>query len=99
MSDDLAYTPATELVAAYRDKRLSPVEATQAALDRIEAHNETLNAYCLIDAECALAARAGPRVDQRIHMDELHTRRVPNENAALPAPCAGRFEHEPPDPC
>ncbi len=58
MSDDLAFTPATELVAAYRAKTLSPVEVTRAALDRIEAHDKRLNAFCLIDVEGALAAAA-----------------------------------------
>ena len=59
MSDDLAFTPATELIALYRAKRLSPVEATQAALDRIAAHNERLNAFCLVNDEGAMvAARA-----------------------------------------
>ncbi len=58
VSDDLAFMPATELVAAYRAKTLSPVEATQAALDRIEAHNERLNAFYLVDAEGALTAAA-----------------------------------------
>ena len=58
VSDDLAFMPATELVAAYRAKSLSPVEATQAVLDRIEAHNERLNAFYLVDAEGALAAAA-----------------------------------------
>ena len=56
MSDDLAFLPATGLIAAYADKRISPVEATQAALDRIDAHNERLNAFCLVDREGALAA-------------------------------------------
>ncbi len=56
MSDDLAFTPATELIAAYRAKTLSPVEATRAALARIDAHNEALNAFCLVDHEGALAA-------------------------------------------
>ncbi|MEE8202306.1 MAG: amidase [Alphaproteobacteria bacterium] len=56
MFDDLAFTPATELIAAYRAKTLSPVEATQAALARIDAHNERLNAFCLVDHEGALAA-------------------------------------------
>ncbi len=59
MSDDLAYLPATELLAAYRDRRLSPVEATRAALDRIAAHDEALNAFCLVDGEGALAAARG----------------------------------------
>ena len=56
MSDDLAFLPATGLIAAYADKRVSPVEATEAALDRIDAHNERLNAFCLVDREGALAA-------------------------------------------
>ncbi|MBM3516277.1 MAG: amidase [Alphaproteobacteria bacterium] len=54
MSDDLSYTPATELVAAYRSRKLSPVEATAAALARIEKHNPRLNAFYLVDAEGAL---------------------------------------------
>ncbi len=54
--DDTAYLSAAELVAAYRDGDLSPVEVTRATLDRIEAAQETLNAFCLIDAASALAA-------------------------------------------
>ena len=66
MSDDLAFTPATELIALYRAKRLSPVEATQAALDRIAAHNERLNAFCLVNDEGAMvAARASEARWQR----------------------------------
>ncbi len=47
---------ATELVAGYRDKTISPVEATQAALDAIDAYNGAVNAFVLVDAEGALAA-------------------------------------------
>ena len=56
MTDDLAFTPATELVAGYRDRTLSPVDVTGALLDRIETLNPALNAYRLIDREGALAA-------------------------------------------
>jgi len=56
MSSDMATMTATEMVARFRDRSLSPVEATQAALDRIAAHNPALNAFNLIDAEGALAA-------------------------------------------
>ena len=52
--DDLAYTPASQLAAAYRAGQVSPVEATAAALARIEAHNGALNAFYLVDAEGAL---------------------------------------------
>ena len=54
MSEDLAYTSATELLSLYRAKKLSPVEVTRAVLDRIERFNSDLNAFCLVDAEGAL---------------------------------------------
>jgi aspartyl-tRNA(Asn)/glutamyl-tRNA(Gln) amidotransferase subunit A len=48
---------ASELLAAYRQRRLSPVEALQALLPGIEA--DEFNAFTLLDAEGALAqARA-----------------------------------------
>ncbi len=45
---------AAELAAAYRNKTLSPVEATRAALARIEACDRTLNAMYLVLADRAL---------------------------------------------
>ncbi|MGH8680212.1 MAG: amidase family protein, partial [Burkholderiales bacterium] len=56
MSLELCFLPATELVARYRARQLSPVEVTRAVLDRIRALNPKLNAYCLVDEEGALAA-------------------------------------------
>jgi aspartyl-tRNA(Asn)/glutamyl-tRNA(Gln) amidotransferase subunit A len=54
---DLTATPtATELLAAYRTGALSPVEATETALDRIERLNPDVNAFCLVDADSALAS-------------------------------------------
>lgn len=53
---DVADLTAVELLDLYRAKKLSPVEATQAALDRIAHHNDTVNAYCHVDPEGALAA-------------------------------------------
>ncbi|HXD97795.1 MAG TPA: amidase [Candidatus Acidoferrum sp.] len=53
---DLAYTPATELAALIRSKKLSPVELTRAVLQRIERLNPTLNAFCTVTADAALAA-------------------------------------------
>jgi aspartyl-tRNA(Asn)/glutamyl-tRNA(Gln) amidotransferase subunit A len=50
---------ATELIAAYRAKDLSPVEATEKTLATIEQRDGELNAFCLVDEESALAdARA-----------------------------------------
>ena len=54
--DDLAYLSAGELIDAYGNKRLSPLEATEACLARIDKHNERLNAFCLVDGESACAA-------------------------------------------
>ncbi|HEY4568348.1 MAG TPA: amidase, partial [Kribbella sp.] len=47
---------ATELMAAYRSKEISPVEATRAALSAIERYDDQVNAFVLVDAEGALAA-------------------------------------------
>ena len=55
MPADLCSLTATQLLALYRDKELSPVEATRAVLARIERLNPVLNAFCLVDAEAALA--------------------------------------------
>ena len=45
---------ATELATAYRARDLSPVEATEACLQRIDERDGDLNAFCLVDAESAL---------------------------------------------
>ncbi len=47
---------AVELVAGYRAKTLSPVEATQDALAAIDAHDGAVNAFVLVDPDGALAA-------------------------------------------
>ena len=52
---------ATELVAAYRARELSPVEAADAALERIGARDGDVNAFCLLDAD---AARADARASE-----------------------------------
>ena len=55
MSDlKLAYMSATEALRRYRDKSLSPVEATQAALARMDAIEPKINAFMTRDHETAL---------------------------------------------
>ncbi|EPX86051.1 amidase [Salipiger mucosus] len=50
---------AAQLSRAYASRDLSPLEATRAALSRIEQYNEAVNAYVFVDAESAEeAARA-----------------------------------------
>ena len=54
MHDDIAWMPATEMAAAIREKRLSPVEVARAMLERIDAINPALNAYVLVTREMAM---------------------------------------------
>ena len=56
MSDDLCMMPATELIENYRAKRISPVEAARAALDRMVTGNQSLNAFILVCEDEAIAA-------------------------------------------
>lgn len=54
MSDPALFS-AVELLRRFRSRDLSPAEATEAALARVEHYDEVVNAFCLIDAERALA--------------------------------------------
>ena len=56
MMDDLAMLTATDLVAHYRRKTLSPVEVTEAVLARVDRCEPELNAFCVLDGDFALAA-------------------------------------------
>jgi aspartyl-tRNA(Asn)/glutamyl-tRNA(Gln) amidotransferase subunit A len=47
---------AADLVEAYQQKTLSPVEATQAALEAIDRYDDRVNSFVLVDAEGALTA-------------------------------------------
>ena len=59
MSNEIAYLSASELLGLYRRRKLSPVEATQAILDRVARLNPRLNAFIVVDEVAALAqARA-----------------------------------------
>src|SRR4028118_342056 len=51
---NIAFLPATKLLKLYRERKLSPVEATEAAVRQIELYNPRVNAYGLVDAEQAL---------------------------------------------
>ena len=56
MSTELTRLSATRLIAAYRCKEISPVEVTQAVLDRIEEFDSDVNAFCLVDGAGAMDA-------------------------------------------
>jgi aspartyl-tRNA(Asn)/glutamyl-tRNA(Gln) amidotransferase subunit A len=56
MQPEILKLDATRLVAAFRKRELSPVEAVSAALDRAEATQDTLNAFVVLDRKGALSA-------------------------------------------
>lgn len=53
---DLGQATASDLSTLYQSGQASPVEATKAALERIERFNPAVNAYCHVDPEGALAS-------------------------------------------
>ena len=53
---DLTQNPAHELLALYRSGQASPVEVTQAVLQRMARVNPQINAFCLVDEDAALAS-------------------------------------------
>jgi aspartyl-tRNA(Asn)/glutamyl-tRNA(Gln) amidotransferase subunit A len=59
MREDLAFMPATRMLALFRAKKLSPVEVARDSLRRLESYEGAVNAFVLYDPETALAmARA-----------------------------------------
>jgi aspartyl-tRNA(Asn)/glutamyl-tRNA(Gln) amidotransferase subunit A len=56
MMAEVAYLTASEMLAAFRTGSLSPVEATEAVLARIEEADPAVNAFCLLTPDEALAA-------------------------------------------
>src|SRR5580765_4302895 len=58
MSSDLLTLSAAELLDGYRAKRISPVEVTRAALQRIAALDPVLNAFCFVAPDALAAAQA-----------------------------------------
>ena len=53
---DVTQLPVVDMVAAFREGRLSPIDVTQASLDRVRDLDGGLNAFCLVDEEQAKAA-------------------------------------------
>src|SRR5438309_7362032 len=53
---DLPYLPLTEASALIKARRLSPVELTQAILDRIDRLDASVGAFITVTGERALAA-------------------------------------------
>ncbi len=58
MTSELALLPATALIEGFQSKRFSPSEVMEAVIARLERFEESLNAFCYLDLEGALAAAA-----------------------------------------
>lgn len=59
MSEDFIWMSATQVLEGYSSGAFSPVEVTQATLDRIEDKDQLTNAFIVVDGDSALAeARA-----------------------------------------
>jgi aspartyl-tRNA(Asn)/glutamyl-tRNA(Gln) amidotransferase subunit A len=56
--DDFAWLSSVSLIDIYRRKAASPVEVTRALLDRLDRLQPTINAFCIVDRDGALAAAA-----------------------------------------
>lgn len=54
VSNDLCFMPATEMLARYRNRSLSPVEVTTAILAQIEAVDPAINAYVTVTGDLAM---------------------------------------------
>ncbi len=67
---DLTQTPAHELLALYRSGQASPVEVTQAVLQRIERLNPQINAFCLVDEAAALASARASEARWQAHRQQ-----------------------------
>ncbi len=53
---DVVYGSAISLLDRYRKRELSPVEVTRLLLDRLDALQPKINAFCIVDHDGALAA-------------------------------------------
>jgi aspartyl-tRNA(Asn)/glutamyl-tRNA(Gln) amidotransferase subunit A len=58
-NSDIAYASALSLLDLYRKRALSPVEVTRLLLERLDALQPDINAFCVVDREGALAAARG----------------------------------------
>ncbi|WP_227356143.1 amidase [Haladaptatus salinisoli] len=74
MSDDLCFTPATELADRIRSGNLSPVTLVDAFLDRIDRVNDRLTAYVTVCEESARseAVIAEQAVERGDKLGQLH---------------------------
>ncbi len=73
-ASEFCYWPISKLTAAYRSRRLSPVEVTEAMIERVEQLNPSLNAYIepLAKRARASALAAEQEMSSHIFRGPLH---------------------------
>src|SRR5262245_44775442 len=64
-AEQLAYMSLSDVATLIAKRELSPVEVTQATLDRISAIDSKLHSYYTVFADTALAAAAAAEVEIR----------------------------------
>ena len=102
--EDICYLPATDMARAVRDKQLSPVEITEAVLERLEDLNPGLNAFFTVTADLAMEAaqRAEAAVADGAPLGALHGVPVSFKDSMItrdvPTTVGSKiFEHNVPD--
>ena len=80
--DDIGYASALALVERYRTGALSPVEAAGTLLSRLDRLQPSLNAFCIVNRDGALAAAR--------QSEERWRRRARPKRAGCAASRAGR---------
>lgn len=89
-----------EVAAKLASREVSPVELTQASLDRIESLEPTLNAYVRVAADQAMAAarEAEREIGEGRYRGELHGVPVALKDlydmAGLPTTCSSKVRHD-----
>ena len=93
MQDELSYIPGYRLREDIVNKRISPVEATAATLDRIDLYNEELGAFITVcyDLSMAQAREAEQAVMRGDELGALHGIPVPIKD--LEGVCGVRLTH------
>lgn len=73
-AEELCFTPATEVAEMIRQRKLSPIEVTEAVLARIEEHDSKIHAFITVDTEGARASalRAEAAVSKGEPLGRLH---------------------------
>lgn len=99
-ADELYYMPITQLAEHIKKRAVSPVEITQAYLDRIQVIDPTLNSYITVTAERALqeARAAEAQMRDNTYLGPLHGVPLAHKDIVatkgIRTTCASKVLHE-----